>query len=339
MTIISVASSIVLKVIFAIYPRMKFSFWFTLLFAYIIAAVVFWGYSLQRQSKEIYALQLKNLELQSAASREQIKTESMRITQMQDRRRKQYLGEGAFNLGIILLGSAVVFWAYYRQQQLNRLQQNFMLSVTHELKTPLAGIKLNLQTLQKRQLEPDMQQKLLRSSVEESDRLNDLCSNIITATQLEDRQQALYSDDLHVSNILNDLIDEQVRRYPQFLVEKQINANDPIRKGDTFLWRLLLSNLIENARKYSPLGTKVVVTLAEENQRWVIRITDQGQGIPDEEKKRIFTKFYRMGDEQTRITKGTGLGLYIVKKITELYKYDISVKNNSPRGTIFEIKL
>lgn len=318
---------------------MKFSFWFTLLFAYIIAAVVFWGYSLQRQSVEIYQLQQENLQLQTAKSAAQRKAESMHIEDLQNRRRKQYLGEGAFNLGIILLGSAVVLWAYYRQQQLNRLQQNFMLSVTHELKTPLAGIKLNLQTMQKRQLEPDMQQKLLRSSVEESDRLNDLCSNIITATQLEDRQQALYSDELQVSNILTDLIDEQVLRYPQFLVEKQISSNDPVRKGDTFLWRLLLSNLIENARKYSPLGTKVVVFFAEENQRWVIRITDQGQGIPDEEKKRIFTKFYRMGDEKTRITKGTGLGLYIVKKITELYKYDISVKNNSPRGTIFEIKL
>ena len=318
---------------------MKFSFWFTLLFAYIIAAVVFWGYSLQRQSYEIYQLQQENLQLQTAKSYAQRKAESLHIEDLQTRRRKQYLGEGAFNLGIILLGSAVVLWAYYRQQQLNRLQQNFMLSVTHELKTPLAGIKLNLQTMQKRQLEPDMQQKLLRSSVEESDRLNDLCSNIITATQLEDRQQALYSDDVQVSGILHELIDEQVRRYPNFKVEKQISSNDPVRKGDTFLWRLLLSNLIENARKYSPTDTPVVVMLAEENQRWVIRITDQGQGIPDEEKKRIFTKFYRMGDEQTRITKGTGLGLYIVKKITELYKYDISVKNNSPRGTIFEIKL
>ena len=317
---------------------MKFSFWFTLLFAYIIAAVLFWGYSLQRQSQEIYRLQMKNLHLQEKIIHDKIKAEAFHITQMQERRRKQYLGEGAFNLGIILLGSAVVLWAYYKQQRLNRLQQNFMLSITHELKTPIAGIKLNLQTLLKRQLEPELQRKLLNSSVSESDRLNDLCSNIITATQLEDRQQALYSDDVQVSGILHELIDEQVRRYPNFKVEKQISSNDPVRKGDTFLWRLLLSNLIENARKYSPSDTPVNVMLAEENQRWVIRITDQGQGIPDEEKKRIFTKFYRMGDEKTRITKGTGLGLYIVKKITELYKYDISVKNNSPQGTIFEIK-
>lgn len=326
-------------VLLYLYVIMKFSIWYTILFVYIVSAVVFWGYSLQRQSREIYRLQQENLQLQTAKTDAQRKAESLHIVDMQTRRRKQYLGEGAFNLGIILLGSAVVLWAYYRQQQLNRLQQNFMLSVTHELKTPLAGIKLNLQTLQKRQLEPDMQQKLLRSSVEESDRLNDLCSNIITATQLEDRQQALYSDDVQVSSILHELIDEQVRRYPGFNVEKRISNNDPIRKGDHFLWRLLLSNLIENARKYSPLNAPVIISLAEEANRWVIRIADQGQGIPDEEKKRIFTKFYRMGDEKTRITKGTGLGLYIVKKIVDLYKYDIAVKNNSPQGTTFEIVL
>ncbi|MGI9190662.1 MAG: sensor histidine kinase, partial [Chitinophagaceae bacterium] len=71
---------------------------------------------------------------------------------------------------------------------------------------------------------------------------------------------------------------------------------------------------------------------------WVLQIADQGPGIPDEEKKRIFDKFYRMGDEQTRLSKGTGLGLYIVKKIAGLYKYDITVKNNRPLGTIFEIR-
>lgn len=317
---------------------MKFSFWFTLLFAYIIAAVLFWGYSLQRQSQEIYRLQMKNLHLQEKIIHEKIKAKAFHITRMQERRRKQYFGEGAFNLGIILLGSAVVLWAYYKQQRLNRLQQNFMLSITHELKTPIAGIKLNLQTLLKRQLEPELQKKLLNSSVQESDRLNDLCSNIITATQLEDRKQALYSDDVVVSKLVHELIDEQVRRFPNFQVKRDIDEHDEPRKGDAFLWRLMLSNLIENARKYSPEGEAVVVSLHAETTEWVLQIADQGPGIPDEEKKRIFDKFYRMGDEQTRLSKGTGLGLYIVKKIAELYKYDITVKNNRPLGTIFEIR-
>lgn len=326
------------KIIFDGYSIMKFSFWFTLLFAYIIAAVLFWGYSLQRQSREIYKLQMKNLSLQESLLHEIKKAEAQHITQMQERRRKQYLGEGAFNLGIILLGSAVVLWAYYKQQRLNRLQQNFMLSVTHELKTPIAGIKLNLQTLLKRQLAEDVQKKLLNSSVQESDRLNDLCSNIITATQLEDRKQALYSDEVQVSVLLNELIDEQVRRFPNFMVERAISNKDELRKGDMFLWRLMLSNLIENARKYSPEGEPVRISMQAQGDQWLLQIADHGPGIPDEEKKRIFDKFYRMGDEQTRLSKGTGLGLFIVKKIVDLYKYDIMVKNNRPLGTIFELR-
>ena len=100
---------------------------------------------------------------------------------------------------------------------------------------------------------------------------------------------------------------------------------------------MLRGNLIENARKYSPSDEPIEIGISKENNYVKLSIKDKGIGIADTEKLKIFQKFYRIGNENTRNSKGTGLGLYIVKKIVTLYKYDISVKNNSPKGSIFEV--
>jgi signal transduction histidine kinase len=100
---------------------------------------------------------------------------------------------------------------------------------------------------------------------------------------------------------------------------------------------MVLSNLMENARKYSPNQTPIEISFLQHANKAILSVKDNGVGIPDEEKSRIFDKFYRIGNENTRKSKGTGLGLYIVKKIVTLYKYDISVRNNTPQGSIFEV--
>jgi len=100
----------------------------------------------------------------------------------------------------------------------------------------------------------------------------------------------------------------------------------------------VISNLLENARKYSDSSeTPIEIELYKNNQSAYLLVKDQGIGIPENEKEKIFDKFYRIGNENTRASRGTGLGLFIVKKIVSLYKYDISVKNNSPKGSIFEV--
>jgi K+-sensing histidine kinase KdpD len=99
----------------------------------------------------------------------------------------------------------------------------------------------------------------------------------------------------------------------------------------------VLINLIENAVKYSPACAEVLVSLESANGQICMRVADQGKGIPDAEKNRIFEKFYRIGSEDTRQTKGTGLGLYIVKKVLETHQASIQVVDNTPTGTIFEI--
>jgi len=107
--------------------------------------------------------------------------------------------------------------------------------------------------------------------------------------------------------------------------------------GDALLLQLLVNNLIENALKYSPKEGVITVTLERKGRSVSLAVADQGQGIPDDEKKKIFDKFYRTGQEATRRTKGTGLGLYLCRKIAEDHDATLKVADNSPVGSIFTV--
>lgn len=317
---------------------MKFTIAYTLLFLYVVAAIVFWGYSLRKQNNIVYQLEIEKLELRNIPSHSEIyKQEMFKIEDKKKRRIKQFYGEESTFLFVILLSAGIVYFAYYRQRQVSKLQQNFMLSVTHELKTPIAGIKLNMQTLDKRKLDETTQQKLIKSSVEETNRLNDLCNNILIATQLDDNKKAIYSEDINLVQLIDEQIAEMTNRYPNLEIITDIQSPSYSFNGDKTLWKMVLSNLMENARKYSPNQTPIEISFLQHANKAILSVKDNGVGIPDEEKSRIFDKFYRIGNENTRKSKGTGLGLYIVKKIVTIYKYDISVRNNTPQGSIFEV--
>ena len=317
---------------------MKFTIAYTLLFVYVIAAILFWGYSLEKQKDVVYQLEKTILEKSKLKiSAHQYNDELKSIEEKRIRRTKQYYGEGSTFLLIILLSAGIVYYAYYRQLKLSQLQQNFMLSITHELKTPIAGIKLNMQTMQKRKLDEETNKELIKSSVLETNRLNDLCNNILIATQLENKRKVMFADEINLTNLVKEEIEEFKTRYPTLIINSLFQVDDFNFKGESTLWKVVISNLIENARKYSPSDEPIEIGISKENNNVKLSIKDKGVGISDAEKLKIFQKFYRIGNENTRNSKGTGLGLYIVKKIVTLYKYDITVKNNSPKGSIFEV--
>jgi signal transduction histidine kinase len=107
--------------------------------------------------------------------------------------------------------------------------------------------------------------------------------------------------------------------------------------GDKFALTSVLTNLIENAIKYSPPCAEIKISLKQKGDQISFIVADSGIGIDDQEKSRIFEKFYRVGSEETRKTKGTGLGLFIVKQVLDKHQATIKVKNNNPSGTIFEV--
>ena len=306
-------------------------YWFLLL--YTMAALVWWFVELLEQNNDMFTFKKELLSMQDPNYQAKINF----IQAEKDRNITQYLGEGITFMAIMLFGAVFVYRAVRKQILLNEQQQNFMMAITHELKTPIAITRLNLETLQKRKLDSSQQEKLFTNTLQETDRLNDLCDNILLAAQIDSGRYMPVKEDVNISTMAGQSTAFMQSRFPKRTIMNQIEPGIFIR-GDQLLLHLLFNNLIENAIKYSPPNTMVRVSLEQSAGSARFSVIDEGIGIPAKEKKKIFDKFYRMGNENTRKTKGTGLGLYLSGKIAEDHDAVISVKDNQPAGTIFVIE-
>jgi K+-sensing histidine kinase KdpD len=306
-------------------------YWVLLL--YIIAALVWWSFSLLQQNKEIHALKKASVSASAANHAQQIKE----IEDQEQRGVYKYMGEASAVLLLIFVGAVFIYRSVRRQFRLQQQQQNFVMAVTHELKTPIAVAKLNLETLQKHQLEEDKRKKLLHTALQETMRLDTLINNILISSQLEGNAYRLSKDDLHFSGLVMDVVKAFGNRYPERVLKATVEEDIDI-SGDAMLLKLLLSNLLENANKYSPKDKAIVLQLTKRDSKVLLEVMDEGSGIPEDEKKAVFEKFYRIGNEQTRKTQGTGLGLYICQKIVKDHGGDISIKDNQPSGSKFIVQ-
>jgi two-component system, OmpR family, sensor histidine kinase CiaH len=306
------------------------------LLAYIIAALVWWFITLEKQNRHMRDLRYQVLAEQPHQPGIDINAEKERIHDETARNTTKYALEGITFLILILIGAAFVFRSVRRQFRLQRQQQNFMMAVTHELKTPISVARLNLETMQKYSLEPERQKKLLRMTLEETNRLNFLTNNILISSQLEGGGYKTSREELDLSALLKDRINDFRDRFPDRQFSEEIEADTDI-VGDPLLLQMLINNLIENAIKYSPKESSIHAVLKKEPDTIRLHIIDQGIGISEEEQKKIFNKFYRVGNESTRKTQGTGLGLYLCRIIARDHNADISVTNNTPRGSNFGV--
>jgi signal transduction histidine kinase len=312
---------------------------YILILVYIIAALVFWEINLQKQSGRIYAQEVITLrnQVDSARLPNIYNHEMGMLNQKLKSRTMQYVGEGATFLIVILIGAAVVYGSFARRMMVSKQQNNFMLAVTHELKSPVAAIKLNLQTLEKHQLNEEKRKLLIDRCISESNRLNDLCNNMLFTSQIEGRQYKPAMETFSLSVLAEDMVADIAMRYSRRFQE-EIDAGCKV-VGDAPMLRIAISNLLENAIKYTPASQPITITLTHKPPMVELSIADEGPGIPDSEKRRIFEKFYRIGNEDTRKTKGTGLGLYLSSKIVEQHKGRITVTDNTPYGSVFHIQL
>ncbi|HEY1008904.1 MAG: sensor histidine kinase [Daejeonella sp.] len=247
------------------------------------------------------------------------------------------VGEAAVFLFIVLVGAYYMHKALTKERKLHQQQKNFLLSVTHELKSPLASIKLYLQTILKRDLERDKQKSFITNSLKDIERLDDLVENMLIASQIESNSYSFPKEQFNFSELVSTVADRlQVHTCSSQIIMPKIEEGIII-KGDKFALTSMVTNLIENAVKYSPPCAEVHVKLYRNNSNIHFITSDSGIGINDQEKTRIFDKFYRVGSEDTRKTKGTGLGLFIVKQVLDKHHATIKVKNNHPSGTVFEV--
>ncbi len=310
------------------------SFVYWVLLTYMIAALLFWFTELEKQNRDITQIKRNELKKDSPT----YYSESIKIEELKSRKTTQYIGEGFTFLILIIVGAIYVYRAARKQIKLSQQQQNFMMAITHELKTPIAIAQLNLETLLKRKLEEETQNKLINNTLQEANRLNTLCNNILFASQLDAGAYQTNKTEINFSDLLGGCLDDFKNRFPQRKILESLTESVYLN-SESLLLQMLVNNLLENAAKYSSKESLISVTLVQQNSQSILTVSDEGIGITNSEKQKVFEKFYRTGDEHTRSAKGTGLGLYLCKKISESCGGIISVKDNYPRGCIFTVSL
>ena len=261
------------------------------------------------------------------------------LVTLQPRRTGMILGEGAMFVAVFLIGAINLHRSFNKERKLQEQKKNFLLSVTHELKSPLASIKILLQTIQKRQLTREQILDFIDKSLNDVERLDDMVENMLLASKIENRSYSFPKASFNLSVLVDSIVNRlQITKCDcnQQIIEAEIEPKIEIT-GDKFALTSVVTNLIENAIKYSSPCETVAVKLFSKDDKVHLQVADHGIGIADAEKHRIFDKFYRVGSEDTRNTKGTGLGLYIVKEVLDKHEATIRVKDNRPAGSIFEV--
>jgi signal transduction histidine kinase len=249
------------------------------------------------------------------------------------------LGEGSVFVFIFFVGAYSLHSSIKKERKLQEQKKNFLLSVTHELKSPLASIKILLQTIQKRHLTKDQMLDFIGKSLMDIERLDDMVENMLLASKIDNRSYTFPKAEFSLSVLVDSIVNRlQLTKCEgtQQIIDAEIEPKIEIT-GDKFALTSVVTNLIENAIKYSGPCETVGVKLFSKEGKVFLQVADHGIGIADNEKTRIFERFYRVGSEDTRNTKGTGLGLFIVKEVLDKHEASIKVKDNRPVGSIFEV--
>lgn len=310
---------------------------FYLLVAYVVVQLAWWAWLLADLNREIYLLK-NELNLHVTSSPSEAMEKGNELLSQLHKKWMMILGEGLVFFVLLTAGIFITRKSILKEKALADQQRNFLLSITHELRTPIASLKLQLETIQKRELDEEKKKTLLLSCLHDTDRLNSLVENILTATAIDQKQFSLHRDPGDLSAFITQTLERSLAVLrPEQKIEQKIQPGLQYR-FDAIAMPSILHNLLENAIKYSSPESTITVSLAAANKNIELSVSDTGNGIPDAEKTKIFERFYRSGSEQTRKTKGTGLGLFIAKFLTEKHGGVISVRDNSPTGSIFTVR-
>ncbi len=250
------------------------------------------------------------------------------------------LAEGLALLVAILVGVYVIFLYWQRQSALNRRQRDFISQVTHELKSPLASIRLHLETLRLRKPSPERVERFLDTMLDDTTRLENHINNLLMTAKLE---RGFGGGERHIhdlSRFLTLFLERKRRKLPEggsltWRIEPDIRVEfDP--EG----MEMALRNLFENAILYSLASPEIEVTLNREgSKRCALTFGDQGRGMDKEDLRKVFLMFYRVRTTDENI-RGTGLGLYIVKSIIDRHGGLIRVTSpGAGKGTVFHVTL
>ncbi len=226
-------------------------------------------------------------------------------------------------------------------ENFDQSRSQFVQNASHELKTPLATMKILLENLI---YQPDMPAELraefMQDMNHEIDRLSGIITDLLTLTQMDSRRYALKTDAVDLSALCEETLHalRPAADKAKLSLEDSI-APDVVLMGDESKLSQVVYNLIDNAVKYTPEGGQVAVRLESEGKEAVLTVSDNGIGIPEEDVKHIFDRFYRVDKARSRATGGTGLGLSIVAQMVKLHGGDIAVTSENGKGSVFTVHL
>ena len=247
---------------------------------------------------------------------------------------------GLLAFAVAISGGALFFIhrAVERERRLNAMKSDFVASVSHELRAPVASIRLMADALNAEKIEPHTVREFHRLISREGARLTTLIENVLDFARIEQGRKRWHFE----MSDLGALVTETLALMEPLAAEKGITfvlASFPKVEAnvDPGAIQQALVNLLDNAIKFSPAGSQVEIVLTENLSNWEIQITDQGPGIPAAEYQRIFQKFHRLGSELRRETQGTGIGLSLVKAVAEAHGGRVVLASAVGQGSTFTL--
>ena len=310
----------------------------------MISALSWWSILLTKKNNQYYNSQVSALSYQLNNNTPLTEAQLLEHSAYKElllkhkAQKKMILGEGIVFGLILLIGVWLINNAYHREIMASERQKNFLLSVTHELKSPIASVKLILETFLKRNLSPTQFKDFSSDGLNEMNRLEHLVGNLLTSSKIE----AEYAYNFEAADFIHflwEIADNYERKHPGYSFSKNSSHPSLVINFDPEALKLAVNNIMENAIKYSDKDTNIGIEVCADEEKAYIEISDEGIGVPEEEQEMVFEKFYRVGSEEVRKSKGTGLGLFIAKQFVVAHGGKIYMKQNNPKGSIVCIEL
>jgi len=253
-----------------------------------------------------------------------------------------FLTVGSVFYVLLLVGVSLYLGLSVKSINLNRRQSNFIDAVTHELKSPIASMKLCLQTLSRHQVDPTQQAEFHRAMLEDLERLDQLVDQMLEAGRVEARATPVKLEHVPIDRAIRDAVATVSTRYRIPVDTIQLDLEPCAVEAMPVDVGVIFRNLIDNAVKYAGSPPQVSVTLRRDAETGtaVARITDNGRGIPPAMRRKVFGRFVRLGSELERDRAGTGLGLYLVGTLVRRLRGRVRI-TDPPQGagTVFEVRL
>jgi signal transduction histidine kinase len=255
------------------------------------------------------------------------------------------LVEGCLLMGIILVGLYIIFVSLRRQTKLNRMQDSILSNVTHELKTPLASIRLYTETLLLRDLGPAEREKFLRRSLSETERLQKLIDTVLISARMTAEKTHHDFQRVAIKELVSDSWKKTLERFGEtrafsFKVTPDIPVDQVFVHGNSLQLSIVFDNLLDNSVKYTEQGGRIHLDLEITNQWIRIALFDDGMGLEKKSLKKVFQRFYRAEKASLHKVQGSGLGLFASYSIVKAHRGKLfATSDGLGKGSCFHVEL